>query len=92
MTIECTVIDDLDGLEQIVKDVPFERAAPNVMIASTSMTNVVGSFHSIVDRVRAFKSLSGAGFALVCQYGDTFTFQRADDQIPTALRKRGRSS
>ena len=38
VTIECTAIDDLDGLEQIVKDVPFAPApaAPNVMIAFTS--------------------------------------------------------
>ena len=95
--IECKVLDELRGLEQVIKDVPFTRST-NVAEASIKWKSSTGSNRPVIDRLKVFDSLSDAGFALVSQSSsssrfacvnvDKYTFQRGS----TALRKRRRPS
>mmetsp|Transcript_348 Transcript_348/g.698 ORF Transcript_348/g.698 Transcript_348/m.698 type:complete len:122 (-) Transcript_348:249-614(-) len=104
VTIECEVLDDLRGLEQVVEDVQFRRSTPNVTKAFVGHPQKGGYSQAPVVRLRVFKSLSAAGFSLVSQSSssttnesgndwhiDKYTFQRPSKKN-TASRKRGRSS
>ena len=102
--IECKVLDELRGLEQVIKDVPFARVSPIVTAASITrksppIASVDGpDISGPVDRLKVFDSLSDAGFSLVSQSSsssrikyvdvDKYTFQRGS----TALGKRRRPS
>lgn len=93
--IECKVLDELRGLEQVIEDVPFTRVSPNVTAASIKWKKQ-GIDGPVIDRLRlkVFDSLSDAGFSLVSQSAsssrficvdvDKYTFQRGS----TALGKR----